>query len=121
MQGTWNCPICGDLMRGIRQTNRLVYSINKLSTYSERTCNGINHCLQILVDEKTKEVDLIKISLNANYDRFIYLDMLNQKCKISCFKNNKEVSFIDVPKMIQPDFPLLTELKDRVSMYLIFS
>lgn len=121
MQATWNCPICGDLMRGIKQTNKIIHFVEKISNYSERTCNGLNHCLQIVVDEKTNQVDLLKISLNPTYDRFIFIDFYNQKCKVVCLKDNKEVSSIAVPKMIEPDFPDLSKLKEKVSMFIVFS
>ena len=121
MREMWHCPICGNKMRGIKQKNTHLYFLNKTSNYSERTCNGLNHCLQIYVDEKTKQVDLLKLSLNPTYDRFIFIDYYNQKCKIVCLKNNEEYISIPIPKMIEPDFPDLQNLKDRVSTFIMFS
>jgi hypothetical protein len=37
-----------------------------------------------------------------------------------CMKNS-ETSYIHIPKMIEPDFPSLEKLKERISMYVVFS
>jgi len=121
MQETWHCPICGDKMRGIKHKNTTIYFLEKTSDYSERICSGLNHCIQIYVDEQTNQVDLLKLSLNPTYDRFIFIDFFNQKCKVVCLKNNQESISINIPKMIEPDFPELLNLKDRVSMFICFT
>ena len=121
MQSTSSCPICGDFMRGIRNKNKTLHFLNKTSDYTERTCNGINHCLQIYINNNTNQVDLLKISLTHKYDQFIFIDFYNQKCEIVGYKNNKETISISVPKMIEPDFPDLKILKERVSTLITFS
>jgi len=120
MQDTKYCPICGDLMRSNKLKNRLITFVDKTSDYIERTCAGLNHCLQIFVDEKTKQVDLLKMSLTSKYDIFIFLDYYNTKSQIVCYKNNKQMSKIDVSKIIDPDFPDLKNLKSKVSLFITF-
>ncbi len=121
MQETWHCPICGDLMTGIRRYNKFLLFVGKSSSYSERTCNGTNHSLQIYVDESTNEVDLLKISLVPDYSRFIFLDFYNKKSRIVLLVNSKCNMNIQVPKLIEPDFPELKKLKEKVSLFITFS
>lgn len=120
MDDTLACPICGNKFRNINCENKLLHDIGKTANYVERTCTEMNHCLQLFTDKETKQVDLLKLSLNPKYSRYLEIDFLNQKCRINCLKDNKS-EYIDIPKMIQPDFPHLTKLKERVSMYIVFS
>jgi hypothetical protein len=120
MDDTLACPICGDKFRNLNLPNKFLHDINKTADYVERTCTGMNHCLQLFSDIATKQVDFLKLSLNAKYSRYLDIDFLNQKCRISCLKDSKP-EYIEIPKMIVPDFPHLTKLKERVSMYVVFS
>jgi len=105
-------------MRSIRERKN-IHFIGKIADYVERTCTGTNHSLQITVDEKTEQVDLLKISLSPNYSRFIIIDFYNQKCRVVLLKNNKEESIL-IPKMIIPDFPDLSKLKNKIKIYALF-
>lgn len=121
MHDTLSCPICGNKLRSIKQANKQLYQIGKVANYIERTCSdGMNHSLQIFVDESTNVVDLLKLSLNPKYSRFLEIDFYNQKCRINCLKEGKP-EYIDIPKMIEPDFPDLIKLKEKVSLYVVFS
>ncbi len=80
----------------------------------------MNHTLQLKVNEETGKVDFMKLSLNPKYSRFLEIDFVLQKCRINCMKEGKS-SYIDIPKMLIPDFPDLTKLKEVVSLYIIFS
>lgn len=115
------CPICNSKLRTLRLIDKYHHIINKTSNYLERTCSqGMNHSLQLLTDESTKKVDFIKISLNHKYSRFIEIDFVNQKSRISCMKGGK-VEYIEIDKIIMPDFPNLTKLKEKVSLFITFS
>lgn len=95
--------------------------MSKTADYVERTCSsGMNHVIQLFADSNTKKVDFIKLSLNPKYSRYLEIDFLNQKCRINCMKDGK-AEYIEVPKMIIPDFPNLVRLKERVSLYVVFS
>ena len=114
-----NCPICGDLMKTIKYNNLYLKFINKTSNYIEHTCCGINHLLQITIDKFTKNIDTLKMSLAPDYSRFIMIDFYNKKCKIILLKNSKE-EYIFIPKIVFPDFPNLSKLKEQINTYIIF-
>ena len=121
MDDTLACPICGNKLRNIKLSNKFLHPVGKTANYIERTCSeGMNHSLQLFTDENNNQVDFLKLSLNPKYSRYIEIDFINQKCRINCLKEGKP-DYIDIPKMIYPDFPLLTKLKERVSLYIIFS
>lgn len=101
--------------------DKLLHVVNKTANYAERRCSdGHNHIVSFWTDKYTKQVDLLKISLKPNYTRFIEIDYVNQKCRITCQKDG-EYEYIEIPKMIEPDFPDLVKLKERVGLYVVFS
>lgn len=121
MDDALHCPICGNKLRTSRQPNKLLHQVGKTADYAFRVCSkGFGHTLMIYADEATGQVDLLKLSLNPAYSRFLEIDFLHQKCRISCLKENKP-EYIEVEKMIEPDFPDLVKLKERVSLYVVFS
>lgn len=121
MDDTLVCPICGNKLRNAKLTNRYLHPIKKFSDFTERTCTlGMNHTIQMFIDGYTGKVDFLKISLNPKYSRFVEIDYINSRCRVSCLKNNIP-DYIEIDKMIEPDFPELTKLKERVSMYVVFS
>lgn len=115
------CPICGLNLKTIHLSQKFLHPIGKTADYAERRCSdGFNHLISLWVDKKTKQVDLVKISLKPDYTRFVEVDFVNQKCRITCQKNG-EYEYIEIPKMLELDFPDLTKLKERVSLYVVFS
>ena len=121
MDDMLHCPICGNKFRNSHHTRKLLHPVGKTAAYAERICSsGHNHVITIWVDKATKQVDLINLSLKPNYSRFLEMDFVNQKCRITCVKDG-EKEYIDIPKMIIPDFPDLTKLKEKVNLYVVFS
>lgn len=121
MDDILHCPICGNKFRNSHHTKKFLHATGKVSDYAERICSdGHNHVVTLWADKNTNKVDLLRMSLNSKYSRFLELDYVNQKCRITCAKNG-EYEHIDIPKMIEPDFPDLTKLKERVSLYILFS
>lgn len=114
-----NCPICGNKLRNIHLLNYNLLFINKISNYTERTCAGINHSLQFWADKSTSKIDLIKFSLNSKYSKYIEIDFFNKKSRLSCW-NNSVPYYINFNKIINPDFPNLISLTDKISTYLSF-
>lgn len=115
------CPICGNKLRTHNLDNKLLHHIGKTANYAERVCSrGHNHVLMIWVDKETKQIDFLKLSLNPKYSRFVEVDFVNQRCRISCLKDG-QAEYIEIPKMLELDFPDLTKLKERVGMYIVFS
>jgi len=121
MDDTPTCPICGNKMRTVNLDNKLLHIIKKQANYVERTCvNGMNHSLRLFADKATGQVDFINLSLNPKYSKYLEIDFINSKCRINCMKEGKP-EYIEIPKMIIPDFPLLEKLKERVNLYVVFS
>ncbi len=121
MDDTQTCPICGNKLRTINLDNKYIVVIGKQSNFVERTCTkGMNHSLRLISDKVTGKVDFINLSLNPKYSRYLEIDFINQKCRINCMKDGKP-DYIDIPKMIIPDFPHLEKLKERVNLYVVFS
>jgi len=121
MNDTLLCPICGNKLRSLRLKDKYLHSIDKTANYQERTCSqGMNHSLQIFTDEETGKIDFLKMSLNPKYSRYVEIDFFNLKSRINCLKVGKPY-YIDIPKMIDPDFPELLKLKERISLYVTFS
>ena len=120
MDDTLVCPICGLKLHNINRKNKHLLPAGKTANYVQRTCHGLNHFLQIFVDGYTDRVDFLKLSLNPKYSRYLEIDFINQTCRISCMKGG-QAEYIDIPKMIVPDFPKLIKLKERVAVYVTFS
>lgn len=121
MEDTTSCPICGNKLRTVRMAKKHLHWVDRTANYAERTCTrGMNHSLQIFVDESTRLVDMLMLSLNPKYSRYLEIDFVNRKCRINCMKEGKP-DYIDIDKMIEPDFPDLTKLKEKVAMYVVFS
>lgn len=96
-------------------------SASKASDYIERTCvHGRNHAIQFFTEEATGKVDFLKISLSPKYSRYLEINYTTETCRISCMKAGK-TEYINIEKMIEPDFPDLVKLKERVGLYVVFS
>lgn len=107
-------------MRTVKVEDMYLPSVRKIATYFERICSGPNHSVQFFTDESTKSVDMLKFSLDPKYKRYLEIDYINKKCRIYCMKNG-EAEYILIPKMVDPDFPNLEKLKERIAMYVTFS
>ncbi len=122
MDDTLHCPICGKKLRTVNLPDRFLHSVNKRADYAERTCTeGMNHRgLRLFTDKSNSKVDLLILTLDPKNSKYLEIDFVNQKCRINCMKDGKP-DYINVEKMITPDFPDLTKLKERVSLYVLFS
>lgn len=121
MDDVLSCPICKNKLRNVKLTAKHLHGVGKTANYIERTCaQGMNHSVQFFADETTKQIDLIKISLSPKYSKYLEIDYVNQKCRIHCMKDGK-AKYIDIEKMIEPDFPDLIKLKEKISLYITFS
>lgn len=121
MDDILRCPICNNKLRTNHLENKLLYSLGKTSNYYQRICTkGYNHYFVIYSDKITKKVDLLKLSLNPQYSRFIEINFLNKNCRLTCLKEN-EPYYIDIDKLIIPDFPDLVKIKEIIGLYIAFS
>lgn len=115
------CPICGNKLKTRHHSNKILPSTGQISDYAEKICSeGHNHIVSFWLNKATKKIDFLKLSLSPKYSRFFEIDYVSQKCRITCMKDG-EMEYIDIPKMIEPDFPLLTKLKEKVALYVTFS
>lgn len=120
MDDTLTCPICGNRLRTKNLSDHNLYFVENKANYVERTCTtGMNHCLQLFSEDPSKKIHLLKIALNPQYSRFIEIDLLNSKSRIICFKFGKP-EYINIPNLIEPDFPDLIKLKEKVALYIAF-
>lgn len=121
MQDVQLCPICSTKLQTVSKKKRKLHWVNKTSIYTEKKCVKChNHSLQFFVDRLSGKIDLLKFSIEANYSKFIEIDFINQKCRINCLKAGQS-NYIDIPIIIEPDFPALEKLKQKVSLYVTFS
>lgn len=119
MDDTLYCPVCGNKLKTNHHKKKILHAINKTANYAERVCSdGHNHIVDVWVDKATKKVDLLRLSIK--YSRIFEVDYVNQKCRIVSVKDG-EYQYIDIPKIIEPDFPDLEKLKERVKLYILFS
>lgn len=120
MEDTTACPICEKKMRTVKVEDMYLPPVGKIGSFFERTCSGPNHSVQFYTNESTKLVDMLKFSLDPKYKRYLEIDYINRRCRIYCMKDG-EAKYIHIPKMVEPDFPNLEKLKEKISMYVIFS
>lgn len=120
MDDTVTCPICNNKLRTTTSVSYL-FPVKKLGDFIERSCVlGVNHTIQFFTDMKTCKVDFLRISLNPKYSIFLEVDYVNERCRIACMKNSKP-TYIEIPKMLDLDFPSLDKIKAKVEMYVTFS
>ena len=122
MDDALHCPICQRKLRTRNLDNKLLLPVGKTANYVERVCSkGYNHCLVIWTDKANNQVDLLKVSITSTkYIRLVELDYINQKSRIACPRDGK-YEYINIPKLMEADFPDLVKLKERVSLYVLFS
>jgi hypothetical protein len=108
-------------MRNLNMNNKYSYQLGKQYSYIERSChNKKNHYVQLFTNKETKRVDYIKFSLDPKYSKTIEINYYKRKCILHLITDNKTHT-IDIPKIIEPDFPSLIKLKQQVSLYSLFS
>lgn len=115
------CPICGKKLTNQQYKQIYLAMFDKRSDYIQRTCTkGTNHSVQLMVDGYTGQVDLLKLSLNPQYTRWVEINFVTGKSKISCLKNGKP-EHMEIDRALEPDFPHLIRLKAKVGIYVVFS
>ena len=78
----------------------------------------MNHLIRL--HTSNNKVEHLSLSLDPKYSKYIEINFLKQICFIHCMKDGQPHT-ISIPKIIEPDFPHLTKLKERVSLYVVFS
>lgn len=118
MDDTIWCPLCQNKFRNLILKDKLYHPLSKTSSFIERSCfNNKNHYMQLVTDLTTNQVDFLKFSLDPSYNKFITINYFNNECILTLVNN----TVIKIPKIIEPDFPLLLKLKQQVNLYSVFS
>jgi hypothetical protein len=113
MKDSTLCPICNNPLRS--KFNQHILNSNLL--FTSRNCTkGLNHSLQFFSNSSL--IHLLKFSLTPNYSKFIILDFINSTSTIKFFSPDLSIS---INKIILPDFPSLSSLKEKVDLILTFS
>jgi len=121
MDDLLHCPICGNKLRTSHLNNKLLHPIGKIADYAERVCSeGYNHIVSLWTDKATSQIDLIKLSLNHKYSRFVEIDYINNKSRITCVKEGK-YEYIEIPRLLDLDFNDLSAIKKTCSLFITFS
>lgn len=122
MNDTLICPICSCKLRNLKWNNKHLENVNKKADYIERKCTQyLNHSLKFFTDKNTKQVDFIKLSLNHRYSVYAEIDFVNKITTVNCFKNSEKQKSIQIPKVLELDFPELETLREKVNLFITFS
>ena len=121
MEDSPTCPICGNKLTNLRLKNSYLASMDKRANYMQRTCTkGRNHSFQNITDEGTSQVDWVKFSLNPQGTRWVEINFVTGKSRIICLKDGQP-DYLDIDKQLEPDFPDLTKLREKINIYVLFS
>ena len=112
MDDTLSCPICGNKFRNIKRSS-VPHTV-------ERTCSGTNHVVQMYVNEYDQKVLELKFSLDPRYSKHLNINYQSQTSQIVCMKNSNPF-YIDLPEVLEVDFPDLTKIKKKVDLYILIS
>ena len=103
------CPICRNKMKS-----------NDFG-FIQRFCTGKNHFVQLISNKKTKNVDYIRLSLTYDYDKIVAIDYFNNKSIIYLFHDGAKKNEIEIPYVLDADFPNLVALKEKVNLFITYS
>jgi hypothetical protein len=121
MEDTLTCPICGKKLTNLSLKETYLAMLDKKSDFTQRTCTkGLNHNFQLLTDKTTGKVDWIKLALTPQYSRWVEINYITGKSRIACLKEGKP-EYLDIDRQLEPDFPDLAKLKEKIGIYVIFS
>lgn len=113
------CQICGSTLRVSKRVN--ISFTTPGIILLERTCAAKDHVLQIFVDTNTKKIHKLRMALSPNYTKIVEFDFITKKTKIEHYKMSKIVSSMEIPRLIELDFPTLKKLKEKISLYMMYT
>lgn len=119
MKDTLICPICFNKLSN-KEINSQLPDVPEGNKYIQRTCkNGIGHFLQIYTDPNGKVQSLL---MTLGYDKTVRMNYSNNTTTFilkSAMYDDGQVLL--VPRILTPDFPKLEKLKEKLSLYTLFS
>src|SRR5258706_14214776 len=121
MDDILKCPICNTKLKTSHHKHKLLHPTNTTADYAERMCHeGYSHVLSAWTNKETQKVDLLRFSIDPKYSRIIDNDYVNQRCRLALL-NDQTFKYIEIPKLLVPDFPDLCKFKEAISVYVLFS
>lgn len=118
MDDTKICSVCGHKLR-IFQKGNLKASSGK--AYTEKLCINSNHVFQFFIDKDSKNIDILKISLGPNFSKIIEFNFVDKTTNITIMNTSKVNFSVLIPKLLELDFPDLESLKEKISLYMMYS
>lgn len=116
MEDTRYCLICQSKLRNCHIRDPILGIKNKSSAqYLQRKCPLVSHFFLILLNKETDQVEYLKLSWNPS--TFISIDFSSDESKISFFNKSCPIKQIDIPRILNTDFPHLSSLKEKISSF----
>ena len=111
-----NCPICRNKMSSLKIKDKHFPLLNKQGSWIRRVCLN-SHLFCIYSDLNTKSVDFLKMNFNHKYSDNLEINFVKNYSTIIMSQNFK----IDVPKIVDLDFPDLFECQKEINLYILMS
>lgn len=115
------CPICNSKLQNKKMNNHFLHSSSKLGNFVERKCiKGMNHFIIFFTDVDSKKIVFLKTSLDHTHSKLLEVNFHKSTSQIYCFKMG-ESKRIDIPKVLELDFPSMEKIKEKVNLLITFS
>jgi hypothetical protein len=111
-----HCPICN---HKLFTWHRHRSAKNNYEDYYEKTCTGYNHSFLVEINCYTKDLELMKFSLEDDYSKFLIVNFKTKK-SIILLRNGEDNVSINIDQLIDVNFDKLDELKDRINKMLVY-
>ena len=105
MENVENCPICQEKLKESQFFN-----------FIEKSCyNGYGHWLTLLIDSNSLKVINARFCLDVNGSKIISISFKDKKTTIQFLQNSVKYNYIELDYSLEPDFPELTKLKNKIN------
>jgi hypothetical protein len=110
--------MCGNKLINLNLTDQHLPFLHKTSSFITRNCpTGISHSYLHTTDQTTGKIDWIKLSFLPS-QRWIEINYITNKSRIVCLKDG-EPDYLDIGKALEPDFPAMEKLREKISLYVL--
>lgn len=111
------CPICNSVL----ETQASIGAKNQV-LLNRRCKSAINHTFLISLVKLTKEVLSVRVSLSPDFTIFCSINFDTKIIAIDRYHDNSydKKTFLIKDKVIEPDFPDLKNLRNKVQTYINF-
>lgn len=120
MNDTTRCFLCYSQLKSLKNCYNKQYKKYWLKRYCQA---NINHTCVFYTDSISKKIISLTITVlhNSKQSMIAEFDFKDNNTTIKMLENNKEINKIEIPKIIEPDFPKLEEFKEKIRSYVLFS